>query len=249
MPRNDDYKRQFKKTLKEYERTAKKWQRNRNRYWEKHGALPYVAGGRKSDMTYAQRALTDTQRYFQYGIPGSRYKPVEKIRNMAEAERLITRMKQELTPEFARKRQQNLRRDLTERAQRINARRLLGIMDAVTDSELMRVYEQSDFADLLYVPSSDEQLSPELEQALIDTIRSVLSQTSETAVKRLSKREQRILKIEQHEALNRNLEKQQRRELAAKGNTREEKKQWLKSYAVRPDGAPANWYEHFEDYL
>lgn len=248
MPR-DDYTAQFNRALREYEKTARKWQKSRERYWKKFGSRPYVAGGRPGDMTFAQRALTDTQRYFSHGNPISAYKPPEKIRNRAEAERLTARMKEEMTPGYHRNRQTNLRADLTNRAAMLNARRLLGVMAAITDSELMQVYEQSDFADLLYLPGSDEDIDPNLEQTLIDTIRSVLAVNGSRAEQRISRREQKLAELERRESETRARAREQNRRLVAQGGSRTAIEKRLKSFGIRPDGAPVDWYRDYESFI
>ena len=245
----------FEKAAKEYERVSKKWQRVHDAYWRKYSNRPYVPLG-GSDMTQAQAAATNLSKSSRFGNPVAFAPSVSSFTDVRSLKRTIERMKREISPEAARRRAEALRDNMKAAARSINSPTILGIIGQLSLSQLEDVYNRTDFFERVYdyykLIGGGEAVD-DTEQNLIDLITGAL-RTSATkkdvkAAEKLAKYLEKVKVIEEKSAFNRSAELEQRRKLVNQGGTRAEIEQRLKSYAVRPQGAPADWYKNYEAWL
>lgn len=247
----------LQKLSKEYERLAKRWQKIHDAYWRKVGARPYVPLG-GSDMTQAQAAASNLSKSTRFGNPQARYKPASEFTDISKMRTVMERMRQELDPRAQRRRLSTLKVNMRNAARSINSRTVEGLLSQLTPSQLEDVYNRTDFFERIYdyyrALSGGEPVTDDEERNLIDLIMGALNTSGDERKRakqldKVSRYLEKVEKVEAQAAKNRTREEQQRYSLVAQGGTRAEIEQRLKSYAIRPSGAAADWYKNYERYI
>lgn len=229
---------------KQYEQAARKWQRAHAKYWDRYENTPYIAGGRTTDMTVGQVALTNRSQREAFGDPLSKPKPFSEIRSTIEARRLIKAMNYESSAEGQKRRRAQLRANTNALMAQLDMPKLQNLLSVLSDHQLEEAYRTTDFFSRGWAHYSGfDDMTEEgfLEENLIATVLATTSKFSPAQQKKLKSREKRLANIEkttrQREEYN--------RKIAAKGRTREEKIRLLRQWGVQPVGAPADWYTRY----
>lgn len=229
---------------KQYEQAARKWQRAHAKYWARYENTPYVAGGRTTDMTVGQVALTNRSEREAFGDPLSKPKPFSEIRSTAEARRLIKAMNYESSPSGQKRRRAQLRANTNALMAQLDMPQLQNLLSVLSDDQLEHAYRTTDFFSrgwAHYSGFDDMTEGGFLEENLIATVLATVSELSPAQKKKIKSRQQRLAKIEktsrERESYN--------QKIAAKGRTRDEKIRLLRQWGVQPVGSPSDWYTRY----
>lgn len=137
--------------LTQYRKLEQRYNKLHDKHWKDFAPKPYLTSKGKEDVTLGELSSMVQIKGLAYkGIDYRKQTPNEKIRGISDLNRRITILKNEVSPNFQKKRIQTLRKNLIEHVSGFNDEELTRRIRGLTNEELFRLQNETSFVPLFY---------------------------------------------------------------------------------------------------